>query len=291
MKGFAFNKQTSSIALVFFTIYFFYGAIRIPLHQFLSSIIIGALVWGYTNSYEYASIALLIANFVIGMYRMPRGYGEGFVGMNPTEISARVGGMKKAWENHDVVGVGSKTTEGFEDAKTITMTLNPETPPTEKKETAPIPTVESKPAPTPTAQVPTPTATNNNNATPANGQPATTLSSQGVPPVTQPAETMGFQDSGSLFKIGQIPKDTKGGFHIDAGTTVINALNALKPDQIAAMTKDTQALIDTQKSLMGMLQTFQPMVSEGKQMMDTFQQMFGASAGALGTSANMLGNK
>jgi hypothetical protein len=92
-----------------------------------------------------------------------------------------------------------------------------------------------------------------------------------------------------LFKIGQIPQDTKGGFHIDAGTTVMNALNALKPDQIAAMTKDTQSLIDTQKSLMGMLQTFQPMVSEGKQMMDTFQQMFGASAGALGTSANMLG--
>jgi hypothetical protein len=31
---------------------------------------------------------------------------------------------------------------------------------------------------------------------------------------------------------------------------------------------------------MGMLQTFQPMVQEGKQMMDTFQEMFSPSMGA-----------
>ena len=64
----------------------------------------------------------------------------------------------------------------------------------------------------------------------------------------------------------------------------MNAINALKPDQIKAMTADTKQLIETQKSLMGMLQTFQPMVSEGRQMMETFQEMFsptmGASSGA-----------
>ena len=71
----------------------------------------------------------------------------------------------------------------------------------------------------------------------------------------------------------------------------MNALSALKPDQIAAMTKDTKQLIETQKSLMGLLQTFQPMMSEGKQMMETFQGMFGAAAGAGDTAKNMLGGK
>ena len=107
---------------------------------------------------------------------------------------------------------------------------------------------------------------------------ATKISEQNVPAVTQPAES--FTDNGGLFKLGQIPTEAKGGFHIDAGTTVMNAINALKPDQIKAMTQDTKQLIDTQKSLMGMLQTFQPMVQEGKQMMDTFQTMFSPSMGA-----------
>jgi hypothetical protein len=120
---------------------------------------------------------------------------------------------------------------------------------------------------------------------------ATKISEQDMPSVHQPQdvkpeekkekkEKFENQTSEGLFKLGQIPKDVKGGFHIDAGTTVMNAINSLKPDQIKAMTQDTKQLIDTQKSLMGMLQTFQPMVQEGKQMMDTFQEMFSPSMGA-----------
>jgi hypothetical protein len=60
----------------------------------------------------------------------------------------------------------------------------------------------------------------------------------------------------------------------------MNALNALKPDQIQQMSADTQKLIDTQKSLMGMLSTVKPMMQDGKQMMDTFQEMFGGAKGA-----------
>jgi hypothetical protein len=89
--------------------------------------------------------------------------------------------------------------------------------------------------------------------------------------------TQGFRgapDDGQ-FKLGVLPEETKGGYHIDTGTTVMNALNALKPDQIKAMSSDTQKLIDTQKSLMSMLSTMKPMLQDGKQMMDTFQEMFG----------------
>jgi len=55
------------------------------------------------------------------------------------------------------------------------------------------------------------------------------------------------------FKLGEIPSQVKNGPHIDAGSTLMKAIKSLNPDQINAMTKDTQQLIETQKSLMGML--------------------------------------
>jgi len=76
------------------------------------------------------------------------------------------------------------------------------------------------------------------------------------------------------FKLGEIPSQVKNGPHIDAGSTLMKAIKSLNPDQINAMTKDTQQLIETQKSLMGMLGTMKPMLNDGKQLMDTFQQMF-----------------
>jgi hypothetical protein len=61
----------------------------------------------------------------------------------------------------------------------------------------------------------------------------------------------------------------------------MNALNALKPDQIKAMTEDTRKLIDTQKNLMSMLGTMKPMLQDGKEMMQNFQEMFGSANGPM----------
>lgn len=52
------------------------------------------------------------------------------------------------------------------------------------------------------------------------------------------------------------------GYHLDAGTTFLNAYKALKPDQIAAMTRDTQELLATQKSLVAMLDSFGPLLKD-----------------------------
>jgi hypothetical protein len=52
------------------------------------------------------------------------------------------------------------------------------------------------------------------------------------------------------------------GMHLDAGTTFLNAYKALKPDQISSMTRDTQELIATQKSLVAMLDSFGPMLKD-----------------------------
>jgi len=90
-------------------------------------------------------------------------------------------------------------------------------------------------------------------------------------------------DNGSraeMFQLGKkykLPKETDDEeYHLDAGTTFLNAYKSLKPDQINAMTKDTQELINTQKQLMSTLNTLKPLITDGKQMMDTFQNYFGA---------------
>lgn len=73
-----------------------------------------------------------------------------------------------------------------------------------------------------------------------------------------------------LFELGKpykLPNEADDkGYHLDAGTTFLNAYKALKPDQIAAMTKDTQELLATQKSLIGMLESFGPLMKDMKQI-------------------------
>jgi hypothetical protein len=92
---------------------------------------------------------------------------------------------------------------------------------------------------------------------------------------TQKAASSQKKEMPQQFKLGEIPSQIKNGPHIDAGSTLVKAIQGLNPDQINAMTKDTQQLIETQKSLMGMLGTMKPMMQDGKELMDTFQQMFG----------------
>jgi hypothetical protein len=94
----------------------------------------------------------------------------------------------------------------------------------------------------------------------------------------KPAPAMKKEEMAMPFKLGEIPSQVKNGPHIDAGSTLMKAVQSLNPDQINAMTKDTKQLIETQKSLMGMLGTMKPMMNDGKELMETFQQMFGENA-------------
>lgn len=90
-----------------------------------------------------------------------------------------------------------------------------------------------------------------------------------------PAPMVKKEELAMPFKLGEIPSQVKNGPHIDAGSTLMKAIQSLNPEQINAMTKDTKQLIETQKSLMGMLGTMKPMMNDGKELMETFQQMFG----------------
>jgi hypothetical protein len=86
-------------------------------------------------------------------------------------------------------------------------------------------------------------------------------------------------ERGEFFELGKKYKgpseEDDANFHLDAGTTFMNAYKSLKPEQIASMTKDTQELMQTQRQLMSTLSTLKPLIQDGKQMMDMFQSYFG----------------
>lgn len=83
-----------------------------------------------------------------------------------------------------------------------------------------------------------------------------------------------------LFKLGEMPSEAADGPHVDAGSTLMKAMNALKPEQISAMTADTKSLMETQQNLMGMLKSMQPILKDGRKLLDTFSGIFGQDGGA-----------
>lgn len=94
------------------------------------------------------------------------------------------------------------------------------------------------------------------------GPPPTTESfSDGRKPVLPDnADRLEVFELGKPYRLPSESDDK--GFHLDAGTTFLNAYKALKPDQIAAMTRDTQELLTTQRSLVAMLDSFAPLMKD-----------------------------
>lgn len=113
-----------------------------------------------------------------------------------------------------------------------------------------------------------------------------------APKPDEKPKTDGFQSNQTgLFKLGELPSESAEGPHIDAGTTLMKAMSALNPDQINSMTSDTKSLLETQQNLMGMLKNMQPILQDGRKLLDSFSGIFGgsndfnkAADGALGGS-------
>ena len=82
-----------------------------------------------------------------------------------------------------------------------------------------------------------------------------------------------------LFKVGKMPSEHKDGAQLDAGSTLMKAMESFNPSQINSMTDDTKKLLETQKSLMGMLTQMRPVLADGKELLQTFSGMFGQGGG------------
>jgi len=87
--------------------------------------------------------------------------------------------------------------------------------------------------------------------------------------------------TGTLFKDGKLPSENKDGPMLDSGSTLLKAMETFQPEQIQAMTADSKKLLETQKGLMEMLTQMRPVLSEGKELLQTFSGMFGGSGGPL----------
>jgi hypothetical protein len=264
--------KTDKIALGILALYGVYGIFAIPFVYLMLSLAIGLIVYSTSDSIEFSVVAVLLTgvlSVLISQARRPEGFVDG-----GAMISKRVASIRRPQAKAPIGVYASGFVEGFSD-----LSDNPV--PTEKKPEAPAAAPSAPTASTVASTVAAATAATSPSTS------ATTSSTSQPAAVTK----SGFKDANSpnmdgLFKLGSIPQDTKGGFHIDQGTTVLNALNALQPDQVKRMSEDTQKLIDTQKSLMMMLGTMKPMLSDGKQLIDTFQTMFGPGAsGAMGATA------
>jgi hypothetical protein len=240
------TKVRHGIAYAVLILYAIYALKNIGMSGLMFGLGVGIVAYGFDFPLELSVLLVILGGFGWKSYYQRsedfRGAPTGD-GANLTGISNRVSQLEKRNVFAPVGIMGSKFLEGFADASD------------NSKEGTPA-NSSSSPAPTDA-----PTATEN--------------LKKDVPTAAKASD--GFTNKGTdgMFKLGSIPSDAADGAHIDVGTTLMNALNSLKPDQVKQMTEDTRKLMETQKSLMGMLGTMKPMLQDGKQMMDTFQEMFG----------------
>ncbi len=262
-KSTAMTKQVAHVIGVLYVIYAFF---MMKASTLLFSLAIGLIVLGLLNSMEIAVAATIISGLVIRMFF--RGI-EGFQTVDPVDVEKRLAAMRAAApagtpnSSVDIPGnpvdygfpssaakaegvLASDFAEGFSSATEGSAEATGE-----KKENAP--------------------------AAPASA-PAAAPSASGSASGSQAAGFAGQVTTDGLFRLGGVPSDVPGGPHLDAGSTIMNAMQALKPDQIKSMTEDTRKLLDTQKSLMGMLETMKPMLTDGAQLLNTFSGMFGGAA-------------
>ena len=86
----------------------------------------------------------------------------------------------------------------------------------------------------------------------------------------------------TLFKSGKMPSENMGGPNLDAGQTMMKAMESFDSNTVNAMTTDTKKLLETQKGLMNMLTQMRPVLADGKELLQTFSGMFGNNNGGGG---------
>lgn len=274
MKSTPLTQGASTLILA---VYLIHTLMTSPFVTLLIAVASGVIAFGFLESYELAVAFTIVAGVLYGLVAQTRfSYETKFVKENfsttdtAQQISARVAEIKK--EPRGVLA--SSYAEGFADA-TTDNSGNEVTANTSSSTTS----GETKAAPAATS------GGAGSGMTPPTPPEAATDVAKKASTGGQASAASGFTGSSKKsqeFQLGVIPDDSAGGFHIDQGTTVMNALKALNPDQVKSMTDDTRKLIETQKNLMSMLTTMKPMLTDGKQMMQNFQEMFGNGQPSLG---------
>ena len=278
------NSVTKGIAGVLLVLFFLWALFSLSFTSTLICASVGLITYGSTNSLEVSGLAAIVLGAAMHLYNICK-VNEGFeanalgviqpggpayaadagqhnestgdhkpFGNDAVDIAKRIEKMSKG----EIKGMLSNNyMEGFADASVVDEAVPDAGSNGKKKDDAAV--ASDKPA---EVKESTEVSDTMKKDLPIK-EALSSFSKDGANP-----------DSTALFRLGSIPTDAAGGPHIDASTTLMSALNALKPDQIKSMTEDTRKLMETQKNLMGMLHSMKPMLQDGKQMLETFGTMF-----------------
>lgn len=265
MMTFKSTAMTKQVAHTIGVLYVVYAFFMMKASTLLFSLAVGLIVLGLLSSMEIAVAATIISGLIMRMFFRRL---EGFQTLDPVDVEKRLAAMRAAapagMPNSSVDIPGNPADYGF-----------------------PVSAAKAQPV------LASDFAEGFSNATDASSEATGDSSASGsakapasapapaVPSGSGSAPASGFAGqvtTDGLFRLGGVPSGAPGGPHLDAGSTIMNAMQALKPDQIKSMTDDTRKLLDTQKSLMGMLETMKPMLTDGAQLLNTFSGMFGGAA-------------
>lgn len=287
MLDFKSTKMTKQAAQGLGILYIVYALFMIGIPGLLLSLAAGLVVMGMQSSFELAVAAAILVGLLYKIipFRKQR---EGFQTLSAAEVTQRINQMKASSQlrtppvgydkgNAPMIGLGpqgvlaSQFAEGFASVRTglphgslAEGFANPTDEKAEKPDTAKA--ASSGPA---SADIKDEVKTD--------ALPAKPIAKAVT---NEKKEVAGFKgNNDGLFRLGEMPNEASGGPHIDTSSTVLSAISSLKPDQIKNMTDDTRKLLDTQKSLLGMLETMKPMITDGQELLSSFNNMFGKSGG------------
>lgn len=261
-----FNQTTYFISVVLLCITALYTLVYSGITGLLFCSAFGLIVAAFVNQPELIAVAVIIFSlfYLFFLKRYLKRF-EPFTNQSD-EIVSRVGNMaSKHPSQHDLAksrkepfGVYDSKIEGFQDVS-----------PDSSKEGAP-----------------------SNSSSASTALTANQIPSEQVKAVTSALEGKSDDEmekeetksaTGTLFKTGQMPSENIGGPKLDAGKTIMKAMESFDSNTVGAMTDDTKKLLETQKSLMGMLTQMRPVLSEGRELLQTFSGMFGGGSNGNGS--------
>jgi len=274
-----FNELTNNIALITLVLYGIYALFVMGIGSVILSSAIGLIAAAFFDRLEIIAAVVVISGMVVAylLKQQAAKAKEGFtVGADATAITGRIQKMMNA----RVQGVYSPTiegyasaynsiygsarsglgglTEGFQDVAEAEGAASASTPAsTERKNEVQI----AIGAPTP-----------------AEEKKDVAAAVAAVPPAAAPKDEEPFKSQAGLFKLGELPSESKEGPFLDAGSTLMKAVGALQPDQIKSMTEETKKMIDTQKNMISMLHSMRPVLQDGQQLLQSFSSIFGSGS-------------
>jgi hypothetical protein len=278
----SFIKETKTMVSLTWLILAFYGLYAlfgIGFNGLLFSMAVGLIAYSVVDSMLIVAASVILSGILwrtviaprvvdtfadVVVSKLPDGQ-EAYPRSAVAQIVKRVTGFGE----DGVQGVGSKMTEGFADVNSLDQG-RPDAGSAAADKTAAVSTGSSTQASTKEA---TATATLAEAAPSKEAVKEATAAAQEAPKTESVIPTIGVQS-------GKPDETKRDGFHVDAASTLMNALNTLDTKTIENMTADTRNLLETQKSLMGMLQSMKPLLSDSQNMMSTFNSMFGPASGA-----------